>query len=87
MLSCPLSSPRRVKIFLRRTRSTFLSCRTILANPISSHPAIFLGISMEKFRDLRASGAFILVAMCLSSFTDTFVYGMVRILGQGLYNI
>ncbi|KAJ5806254.1 uncharacterized protein N7503_003856 [Penicillium pulvis] len=32
---------------------------------------------MEKFRDLRASSTFILVAMCLSSFTDTFIYGMV----------
>ncbi|KAJ6109660.1 hypothetical protein N7486_001895 [Penicillium sp. IBT 16267x] len=32
---------------------------------------------MGHFRQLRASSAFILVAMCLSTFTDNFVYGMV----------
>ncbi|KAJ5553031.1 hypothetical protein N7494_002409 [Penicillium frequentans] len=32
---------------------------------------------MENFRQLRASSTFILVAMCLSTFTDNFVYGMV----------
>ncbi|CAG8200008.1 unnamed protein product [Penicillium nalgiovense] len=32
---------------------------------------------MGRFRELRASGAFVLVAMCLSTFTDNFVYSMV----------
>ncbi|KAJ5089107.1 hypothetical protein N7532_007791 [Penicillium argentinense] len=32
---------------------------------------------MGRIRELRASGAFVLVAMCLSTFTDNFVYGMV----------
>ncbi|KAJ5986942.1 hypothetical protein N7451_011307 [Penicillium sp. IBT 35674x] len=32
---------------------------------------------MDKLRDVRTSSTFILVAMCLSSFTDTFVYGMI----------
>ncbi|KAJ5820971.1 uncharacterized protein N7525_010255 [Penicillium rubens] len=32
---------------------------------------------MGRFRELRASGGFVLVAMCLSTFTDNFVYSMV----------
>lgn len=37
--------------------------------------------SMGRFRELRASGGFVLVAMCLSTFTDNFVYSMVQPLG------
>ena len=56
---------------------------------MQSYPEFFLTIipsftmdkdnqTMRRFHNMRSSDTFILIAMCIAIFTDTFIYGMVR---------